>query len=156
MYIEHPFFIDGKYYANIDNEMIEISKEVAYAMNNFRRNSVPKYVEVKNEQGEVIEKWLREVPYSGYSDDEINYSVETMPDPLCDVEEEAITSVCCEEVHQAIEKLTEIEKVIVRAVYFEDMTLDQVGSLLGISYQAVQWRLKAIHAKMKKQLQKFF
>ena len=35
MYIEHPYFYEGKYYANIDGEMIEITKEVAYAMNNF-------------------------------------------------------------------------------------------------------------------------
>ena len=30
MYIEHPYFYEGKYYANIDGEMIEITKEVAY------------------------------------------------------------------------------------------------------------------------------
>lgn len=154
MYIEHPFFIDGKYYAKINDEMIEITKEVAYAMNNFRRNSLPKYVEVKNEQGEVIEKWLREVPYSSHSDDGIDYSVETMPDPLCDVEEEAINSACCQEVQKAIGKLNDIEKIIIRAVYFEEMPLEKVGSLLGVSYQAIQKKLKVIHAKMKKHLVK--
>ena len=35
MYIEHPYFYEGKYYANIDGEMIRLQKEVAYAMNNF-------------------------------------------------------------------------------------------------------------------------
>ena len=39
MYIEPPYFYEGKYYANIDGEMIEITKEVAYAMNNFYRSS---------------------------------------------------------------------------------------------------------------------
>ena len=39
MYIEHPYFYEGKYYANIDGEMIEITKEFAYAMNNFYRSS---------------------------------------------------------------------------------------------------------------------
>ena len=42
MYIEHPYFYEGKYYANIDGEMIEITKEVAYAMNNFNRRSKAK------------------------------------------------------------------------------------------------------------------
>lgn len=42
MYIEHPYFYEGKYYANIDGEMIEITKEVAYAMNNFYRSSSAK------------------------------------------------------------------------------------------------------------------
>ncbi|MFR3903761.1 hypothetical protein [Hominisplanchenecus sp.] len=39
MYIEHPYFYDGKYYANVDGPMIEITKEVAYAMNNFYRST---------------------------------------------------------------------------------------------------------------------
>ena len=43
MYIEHPYFYEGKYYANIDGEMIEITKEVAYAMNNFYRSSKAEY-----------------------------------------------------------------------------------------------------------------
>lgn len=154
MYIEHPFFIDGKYYAKIDNQMIEITKEVAYAMNNFRRMGIPKCVEVRNEQGEVVEKRLREVPYSSHSNEDVDFSVETMPDPLCDVEGEAIASVRFQQLHRAIDKLTEVEKVIVRGVYFEDMTLETVGSLLGISYQAVQKHLKVIHAKMKNMLEK--
>ena len=69
MYIEHPYFYEGKYYANIDGEMIEITKEVAYAMNNFYRSSKAKKVEIKNERGEVVDKMLREVPYSGQSID---------------------------------------------------------------------------------------
>lgn len=69
MYIEHPYFYEGKYYANIDGEMIEITKEVAYAMNNFYRSSKAKKVEIKNELGEVVDKMLREVPYSGQSID---------------------------------------------------------------------------------------
>ena len=60
MYIEHPYFYEGKYYANIDGEMIEITKEVAYAMNNFYRSSKAKKVEIKNELGEVVDKMLRD------------------------------------------------------------------------------------------------
>lgn len=156
MYIEHPFFFDGKYYAKIDDQMIEITKEVAYAMNNFRRMSIPKRVEVRNEEGEVVGKRLREVPYSSHSNEIVDFSIETMPDPFCDVEEEAMDSVCCQQLHQAIDRLTEIEKVIVRGIYFEDMTLEQVGKLLGVSYQAVQNRLRAIHAKMKNMLENKF
>ena len=66
---EPPYFYEGKYYANIDGEMIEITKEVAYAMNNFYRSSKAKKVEIKNELGEVVDKMLREVPYSGQSID---------------------------------------------------------------------------------------
>ena len=37
-------------------------------MNNFYRSSKAKKVEIKNELGEVVDKMLREVPYSGQSD----------------------------------------------------------------------------------------
>ena len=79
MYIEHPYFYEGKYYANIDGEMIEITKEVAYAMNNFYRSSKAKKVEIKNELGEVVDKMLREVPYSGQSIDGEGFMIEDFP-----------------------------------------------------------------------------
>ena len=87
MYIEHPYFYDGKYYANIDGEMIEITREVAYAMNNFYRSSKAKKVEIKNELGEVVDKMLREVPYSGQSIDGEGFMIEDFPDLNCDVED---------------------------------------------------------------------
>ena len=40
MYIEHPYFYEGKYYANIDGEMIEITKEVAYAMKDVYKRQI--------------------------------------------------------------------------------------------------------------------
>ena len=40
--MKKAYFYEGKYYANIDGEMIEITKEVAYAMNNFYRSSKAK------------------------------------------------------------------------------------------------------------------
>lgn len=49
MYIEHPYFYEGKYYANIDGEMIEITKEVAYAMNNFYRSSKAKKLRLRTD-----------------------------------------------------------------------------------------------------------
>lgn len=54
MYIEHPYKYDGKYYANVDGKMIEITKEVAYAMNNFYRSSQPRKVEIKNEKVRLL------------------------------------------------------------------------------------------------------
>ena len=91
MYIEHPYFYEGKYYANIDGEMIEITKEVAYAMNNFYRSSKAKKVEIKNELGEVVDKVLREVPYSGQSIDGEGFMIEDFPDLNCDVEHSVLT-----------------------------------------------------------------
>ncbi len=47
MYIEHPYFVGDKYFAKVDGEFIEITKEVAYAMSNFYRSSKPRKIEVK-------------------------------------------------------------------------------------------------------------
>lgn len=56
MYIEHPYFYEGKYYANIDGEMIEVTKEVAYAMNNFYRSSKAKKLRLRTKRGK---SWIR-------------------------------------------------------------------------------------------------
>ena len=43
MYIEHPYFYEGKYYANIDGEMIEITTHVfisKYDMTGIRKGSL--------------------------------------------------------------------------------------------------------------------
>ena len=58
MYIEHPYFYEGKYYANIDGEMIEITKEVAYAMNNFYRSSKAKKVEINKMREMYMNKFF--------------------------------------------------------------------------------------------------
>ncbi len=149
MYIEHPFFYDGKYFAKVDGEFIEISKEVAYAMNNFYRSSKPKTVDKTDDKGNVIERKRREVPCSETLGDEGYSLIESIPDLFCDVAEEAVSRVVGEDVNRAIDRLSEIEKIIVRGIYFEDMTQEEVSRLLGISYQAVSKRLKAILAKMR-------
>ena len=102
MYIEHPYFYEGKYYANIDGEMIEITKEVAYAMNNFYRSSKAKKVEIKNELGEVVDKMLREVPYSGQSIDGEVFMIEDFPDLNCDVEHCVLTKMEQQDIHKAV------------------------------------------------------
>ena len=105
MYIEHPYFYEGKYYANIDGEMIEITKEVAYAINNFYRSSKAKKVEIKNELGEVVDKMLREVPYSGQSIDGEGFMIEDFPDLNCDVEHSVLTKMEQQDIHKVIDQL---------------------------------------------------
>ena len=56
MYIEHPYFYEGKYYANIDGEMIEVTKEVAYAMNNFTEAARQKKLRLRTSWGK---SWIR-------------------------------------------------------------------------------------------------
>ncbi len=120
MYIEHPYFYEGKYYANIDGEMIEITKEVAYAMNNFYRSSKAKKVEIKNEEGKVVDKMLREVPYSGQSIDGEGFMIEDFPDLNCDVEHSVLTKMEQQDIHKVINQLNTEERMIIYGIFFID------------------------------------
>ena len=147
MYIEHPYFYEGKYYANIDGEMIEITKEVAYAMNNFYRSSKAKKVEIKNELGEVVDKMLREVPYSG----------QDFPDLNCDVEHSVLTKMEQQDIHRVIDQLNTEERMIIYGIFFENKTQTQMAEIMGISRQMLSYKLKSTLNKMREMyMNKFF
>lgn len=150
MYIEHPYFYNGKYYAKVDGKMIEITKEVAYAMNNFYRISKPKRIEAKATDGEVIYKLLREIPLSGMIEFEKNFSIESFPDVSCDVEEMVLRRLEQKLIHQVIEELTESEKMLIFSFYFDNKTQEEIAAILGVSQQVVAYRLKKVLMKMKR------
>lgn len=150
MYIEHPYFYDGRCFAKVDGKMIEISKEVAYAMNNFYRSSMPKKLIVKNERGEVIGKRLREVPYSDVSGKDYDFSIDRYPDVDCDVEGSALDQAECQEVHQVIERLDAEERMLIHELYFENKTQAEMASIMGISQQVLSYRMKRILNKMRR------
>ena len=127
MYIEHPYKYDGKYYANVDGKMIEITKEVAYAMNNFYRSSQPRKVEIKNEKGEVVERKLREIPYSETNGQDYEFSIEDFPDYSCDVEDSVISSVERRDIHKVINQLDAEERMVIYSIYFENKTQVQLA-----------------------------
>jgi RNA polymerase sigma factor (sigma-70 family) len=149
MYIEHPYYYDGKYYAHVDGEMIEISREVAYAMKNFRRRCRPKKVKVRDRHGEVVSKRVREVSISTRISDDKEFTVEDFPDLICDVESGVIEKVEREEVHQVIGKLNEEERMIIYAIYFEEKTQVELAKTMGISRQKLSYKLRNIINKMR-------
>ena len=130
--------------------MIEITKEVAYAMNNFYRSSKAKKVEIKNELGEVVDKMLREVPYSGQSVDGEGLMIEDFPDMNCDVENSVITKMEQQDIHKVINLLSAEERMIVYGIYFENKTQLQMAAIMGVSRQVLAYKLKAILNKMRK------
>lgn len=150
MYIEHPYKYDGKFCANVDGKMIEITKEVAYAMNNFYRSSQPRKVEIKNDKGEVVERKLREVPYSETRNEDNPFSIDDFPDYSCDVEDSAISSVEHRDIHKVINQLDAEERMIVYGIYFENKTQVQLAEIMGISRQVLAYKLKNILTKMRK------
>lgn len=153
MYIEHPYKYDGKYYANVDGKMIEITKEVAYAMNNFYRSSQPKKLIVKNENGEIVEKKLREIPYSETNGSDLEFTIEDFPDCNCNVEDCVINRVERKEIHRVINCLNEEERMIIYGIYFENKTQVELAEIMGVSRQVLAYRLKSILNKMRKMCQ---
>ena len=148
MYIEHPYFYDGKYYANIDGEMIEITREVAYAMNNFYRSSKAK---------KVVDKMLREVPYSGQSIDGEGFMIEDFPDLNCDVEHSVLTKMEQQDIHKVIDQLNTEERMIIYGIFFENKTQTQMAEIMGISRQMLSYKLKSTLNKMREMyMNKFF
>lgn len=153
MYIEHPYKYDGKYYATVDGKMIEITKEVAYAMNNFYRSSQPRKVEIKNEKGEVVERKLREIPYSETNGQDYEFSIEDFPDYSCDVEDSVISSVERRDIHKVINQLDTEERMIIYSIYFENKTQVQLAGIMGVSRQVLAYKLKTILHKMRRMYQ---
>lgn len=150
MYIEHPYFYNGRYYAKVDGKMIEITKEVAYAMNNFYRTSKPKKNEIRTADGEVISKMLREIPLSELIESEKNFSIESFPDYSCNVEELVIKRMEENKIHQVIEELDEGEKILIYSFYFDNKKQEEIAAILGVSQQVVAYRLKKVLMKMKR------
>lgn len=151
-YCEHPFFYNGKYYAKVCGNMIEIPKDVARVMHNTYRSGQPKKIVRKNEKGEIVEKVNREIFYSTHSDGEIELSIETMPDPFCNVEEEALCCMEYAELYHAIGKLQDKEKILVKGIFFENKTQNEMASELGITQQAVAYRQKKVLEKLNQML----
>ena len=66
--------------------------------------------------------------------------------------DEEETSYDIEEVHNNINLLTSDDKFLIKAYYFNEMTLEEIGKIKGCSYVAIHNKLKKIIDKMKSNL----
>ena len=71
-------------------------------------------------------------------------------DEKADIEQYIVDSEERERLYQAIGKLEEKDALIVRKYFFENMTMSEIGSELGVSAMAVSKRLKQIPGKLEK------
>lgn len=69
------------------------------------------------------------------------------------IEKEDGTSIQ-EQVHRAIAKLTPRQQEIVRLVFFEGKTREEVASLYGVDGSAIRHAMQRIYASLKKNLEK--
>lgn len=71
-------------------------------------------------------------------------------DEKADIEQYIVDSDERERLHLAIDRLEEKDALIVHKYYFENLTMSEIGSELGISAMAISKRLKKIPGKIKK------
>jgi hypothetical protein len=66
------------------------------------------------------------------------------------VEQEAITRIMCERLRNALKELTEDERELIEALYYQDLTERQYTSTHSVLHNAVHKRKMRILAKLKK------
>ena len=155
MYIEHPYLYEGKYYAKVDNQFVEITKEVAYAMNNFYRSSLPKKVDIKDENGEIVDRVRREISYSEANDlsGECDFSIETVADTSLSVEDTVIENLERNELLQLIDTLPEEERYIIVSIFYKGEIKKDVAEELNISRPMLTYKLKSALKKLRYKLE---
>ena len=156
MYIEHPYLYEGKYYAKVDNQFVEITKEVAYAMNNFYKKNLPKKVDIKDEDGEIVDRVRREISYSEANDlsGESDFSIETFRDNSINVEDIVLGDIERQEMLQLIETLSDDERYIIDSIYFKDELQKDISEKMNISQQMVSYKLKKALKNLRYKIEK--
>ena len=154
MYVQHPYKFDRKYYAKIDGEYIEISKEVAKVMLADYRNEIyrsRKWAPDTEEQYRKRKVKRTEILDCAFSANAEGVSIQDLADPTqMGVEEMVLRREEAEELHRNIDRLTEQEQFIIRSIYFEGVKQVDVARELGISKSYLSQKLGMILKKMRK------
>lgn len=91
MYKQHPYRCDGKFYVNVDEKIVEVSKEVAQVMDAHYKRWVRQ--QQADKQNEVIVE-------SAFGNEVDEYEVmNTIPDTNADVEKQVMEQIEYEELH---------------------------------------------------------
>lgn len=153
MYVEHPYKFNDKYYAKIDGKFYEITRDVAKAMLSAYRNEIYRSRKWQPEDPENMTRKTKrtEILDCVFSENTDGIGIEDLPDAQQrSVEDLVIMEEEAAKLHKNIEKLTEQEKVIIKAVYFEGMKQVELAEKLGISKVRMSQKVNAILKKMRK------
>lgn len=141
MYKQHPYRYDGKFYANVDGNMVEISKEIAQAMDAHYKRWVRQ--QQADKQNEVIVE-------SAFGNEVDEYEVmNTVPDENADVEKQVLEQIEYEELHKKINRLSSEERFLIYGIYFENLPYQKIADLLGITKGTVSKKLQKVLQKMR-------
>lgn len=159
-----------RFYLTIRGQEVEVSEEVyrAYIQPvraERRRKQRAFRCKIKGKKGNLVrcQKDCRECPYalSGHNALGNSLSLDRMKDEgvdiedrRLDVEQNYIADEEKRELYAAIAKLTPRQKEVVRLIYFEEKSQEEVSAMLGISQCTISLTLKKAAENLKKLLEK--
>ena len=131
-----------KLYIRVNTQLVEVSEEVYLTFYRMRRRE--KYVVEKD----------RRVGVLLYSELDTNETIaeEMIPDLTHNVEEDVIAKVMHTKLHHCLTLLSETDREVLKAIYFDGLTERQVGEQMGMAQRTVNDRKH----KALKQLRKMF
>lgn len=153
MYVEHPYKFNDKYYAKVDGKYYEITREVAKAMLSAYRNELYRSKKWAPEDPEDMKRKIKrtELLDCVFSENADGLGVQDLPDEYQrSVEDVVLMQAESVELHKKIEKLSEHEQFIVKAIYFDGMKQVEVAKMLGITKSRMSQKVSAILRKMRK------
>lgn len=153
MYVEHPYKFNDKFYAKVDGEFYEITKEVAKAMLSAYRNEIYRSRKWNPEDSKDVKRKTKrtEILDCVFSENVDGIGVGDLPDVMQrSVEDLVIMETEATELHKKIEKLSEQEQFIIKSIYFDGIKQVELAKLLGISKVRMSQKVNAILKKMRK------
>ena len=133
-----------EYRIRVAGVLVEVTQEVYLA-----------YYRMKRREQFLIEKDMEHGVelYSNLDTDE-TLGEEMLPDRYSPgVEEKVITEVLSEKLRRCIDRLPEVEKKLIRAIYYEGTSERQLSRQTGIPQMTINSRKRKILAKLKKSLE---
>lgn len=132
---------EKKYYIRISNTLVEVSPEIYREYYHFSRKM--RTIEEKDLRNSVIS-------YNSFDNDE-SLGEEIIADPSASsVEETAIRNLMVSKLHYCLTLLSNEEKDLIYAIFYDQASETEIGQYLGISQKAVNKRKKKILQKLQK------
>ncbi len=135
--------MEKKYFLIINNKKVYVSEEVYKIY--WEETNRERYHKNRDRENRLL-------LFSSLDND--GHFVENIEDKSVDVEKLVETKYRIEELHDALSKLNEEERCIIKRLYFDDESMREVAKELNVSHQSIYRKKNKILAELKKILEK--
>lgn len=135
----------NNYYIRVCGELVQVTSEVYKACHQAKRRAKTLYE--KDERNGLVS-------YDSM-DTEDTLGEEMLPDhSLPSVEDLALESVMFKQLHQCLAQLSESDRRLLHALYFENLSERKFADLAGLHYMTIHNRKICLLRKLKKMIEK--